>query len=318
LNRGRATDTMDTMTLDTINCLLGHIADTGTYVVCRAACSLFSRLLDSPAYKEMRERLVDNYAFTRSCDRGHLEAAQWLFTTLGAEWAKASYGAKHALCLACLGGHLPVAKWLTKMFSLTATDARTRCNYPLRRSCENGHLSVAQWLVDAFGLTGEDAHASDNYAFREACKNGQFEVVCWLTETFKLEDYDTRTRDNIALKAACTNGHHELALWLVETFGLNKEDMRYVDLNQLREAAKDNENMAAQWLLHYAGERQPWQTGGVAADTKKEQPRRKILRGGHQPGEMEHFAFNSGGRLPDLEINVTYLDEEIDALHKKL
>ena len=94
-------------------------------------------------------RSLHNYAFIYACMYGHLDVAQWLYTT----FQRTFDDVRDIIVfrLACSFGHLDVAKWLFTVFQLTAADARSKDNLAFRLARTYGHQNVCYWLVATFG-----------------------------------------------------------------------------------------------------------------------------------------------------------------------
>jgi hypothetical protein len=78
----------------------------------------------------------------------------------------------------CYYGHLEVAQWLWSTSNGTI-DIHAGGDFAFRNSCGNGNLNVAQWLWCISNGT-IDIHAYGEDAFRDSCENGYLEVTQWL------------------------------------------------------------------------------------------------------------------------------------------
>lgn len=83
----------------------------------------------------------EDYAFTRSCAKGHLRLAQWLYS-LGNVNIHANNDA--AFCWSCGNGYLEVAKWL---YSLGNVNINAKHNYAFYWSNKMLHFELFQWLT---------------------------------------------------------------------------------------------------------------------------------------------------------------------------
>lgn len=113
-----------------------------------------------------------NDGFPFLCQRGHLEAAQWIHGLHGVDLHACM---PSAFKKACNSGHLQVALWL---YGLGGVDIHADHDLVFCSTAFYGHLHVMKWL---FGLGGVDIHASRDVAIKSAANwSGGRPVAQWL------------------------------------------------------------------------------------------------------------------------------------------
>jgi hypothetical protein len=149
---------------------------------------------------------VENeYAFTKTCENGHLDIAQWLLSVN--PHTDISVENEYAFRWACENGHFSVAKWLLQI--KPDIDISAKSEHAFRGSCWNGHLELAQWLLQI--KPDIDVSAEDEEAFRYVCGNGHLEVAEWLLDIHP--NLDISVQNDEAFRWACENRHVNIAIW---------------------------------------------------------------------------------------------------------
>lgn len=113
-----------------------------------------------------------NAFFISSCEYGHLEIAQWLYSI---DSNINIYAYEYAFISCCGRGQLGTAQWL---YSLGSINIRILDEFAFRISCCRGYLDIAQWL---YSLDNNiDINSKDYESFRLSCVNKHLSVVEWL------------------------------------------------------------------------------------------------------------------------------------------
>jgi Ankyrin repeats (3 copies) len=126
--------------------------------------------------------------------------------------------------MSCEKGHLNVAQWLIDLGKKATSpiDIHAGYEYSFKKCCANGHLDVAKWLIDPSKENSLiNIHIDREYAFRHSCKNGHLHVAQWLTGLGSL--INIRARNEYALKHSCENSHLNVVEWLINLYDMNVE-----------------------------------------------------------------------------------------------
>lgn len=155
-----------------------------------------------PWLKPLDPELGFGPIFLQTCDRGHLDMAQWLVAGTSYDLRQDSQDLKYkAFWSACKNGHLELAKWLVTM----DVDIHCRCERAWLWTCQAGQIEVAKWLVS---LGGVNIHGYKESPFRFACWHGHLDMAKWIVT---LGDVDIHK----PFAETCRRGHLETARWLL-------------------------------------------------------------------------------------------------------
>jgi hypothetical protein len=141
-----------------------------------------------------------NDMFRWTCEKGHLEVAQWLVSLGG---VNIHVNDDMAFLWICEKGHLEVAQWLV---SLGGVNIHVNDDLSFRYACVNGHLKVAQWL---YSLGGVNIHAENDWVFKRSYHHGYREVAIWL---YSLDGVDIHEFDDEFV--VYQNEYMNVATWL--------------------------------------------------------------------------------------------------------
>jgi ankyrin repeat protein len=113
--------------------------------------------------------------FRISCERGHLQMAQWLLNIKPT--IQISIFGEYAFTYACQNGHLHVAQWLLEVKPNIEVDY---LNYSIFiNTCKHGQLQVAQWLYSLHPEVNIENVIRQMYILDPYFTNNS-EVVLWL------------------------------------------------------------------------------------------------------------------------------------------
>ena len=178
----------------TVACQRGHLD------ICKFLCGIDGKINVSTHYYE-----IDKDApFILACSNGKLDVVCWLYQNF-----KINIHEKSAFTRACEKGHLDVAEFLCKQ----GVDISSDGNKPLELACRRGHLNVVRWLCDFYYFSylqsdilyelissaainnhvdivkyfcdlyyDFDIHTHGNEIFRYCCMNNALESAVWIYE----------------------------------------------------------------------------------------------------------------------------------------
>jgi hypothetical protein len=95
-------------------------------------------------YPAKLSRYETNRFFLSSCENGHLQMSQWLWS-ISNGMIDIHAENESAFRWGCVNGHLQVVQWLWSISNETI-NIHTYYDDAFDWSCRNGHLEVAQWL----------------------------------------------------------------------------------------------------------------------------------------------------------------------------
>jgi hypothetical protein len=108
--------------------------------------------------------------FTKTCENGNLQLAQYLAST----FTVTSSDATDAFQGACSRDHIEVAVWLLNTYEIDTLCAHTA----FQKACSNGYVNMAKWLYNYFNLPIE--YGTTIHAYTEACSSHNIGLVLWL------------------------------------------------------------------------------------------------------------------------------------------